>query len=283
MKLNLKTLVFRALVLTSTLVFTSCEGEFDDLFGEWSRPGSSEEKVLGAALKEGAIISYTIIENGDEKIITFQKEGDKYVLISPASTRMHDVQENKRYILDWDSDDDGSGNSGGTNNGGSGGGGTFVFNVIAADGTPALTVVTRVVDASTQVATYDDNYDLKGMTLNGQQLEQFNQALEKSKNGPKAKLTCTNPVLSITLSIPELGVTTWKDINYDGIKLESDANYNLVLTYKCKISDAADAEPEDVKFEVFYNNGESTVHSAITDLVGKPTRDYILARLMNRN
>ena len=276
---SFKSITTAAMLLVTTLVFTSCEGAFDDIFGEWSRPGSEDPYVLSSALKEGAIISYTIIENDAEKIITFQKEGDKYVLISPASTRMHDGKENKRYTLDWDSDDDGSGNSGGTNNGGSGGGGTFVFNVIAADGTPALTVVTRVVDASTQVATYDDHYDLKGMTLNGQQLEQFNQALEKSKNGPKAKLTCEkNPVLSITLSIPELGVTTWKDINYDGIKLESDANNTLVLTYKCKISDAADAEPE-----VYYNNGESTVPSAITDLVGKPTRDYILARLMNRN
>ena len=283
MKKIISKLMGGVLMFSLSMSLTSCEGALDDIFGEWSNPGSSEEKVLGAALKEGAIISYTIIENDDEKIITFQKEGDKYVLISPASTRMHDGKENKRYTLDWDSDDDGSGNSGGTNNGGSGGGGTFVFNVITTDGTPALTVVTRVVDASTQVATYDDNYDLKGMTLNGQQLEQFNQALEKSKNGPKAKLTCTNPVLSITLSIPELGVTTWKDINYDGIKLESDANNTLVLTYKCKISDAADAEPEDVKFEVYYNNGESTVPSAITDLVGKPTRDYILARLMNRN
>ena len=272
-----------AMLMASLFTLTSCEGTLDDVLGKWDRP-TPQQSELSSALKEGAIISYTIIENGDEKIITFQKEGDKYVLISPASTRVHDGKENKRYTLDWDSDDDGSGNSGGTNNGGSGGGGTFVFNVIAADGTPALTVVTRVVDASTQVATYDDNYDLKGMTLNGQQLEQFNQALEKSKNGPKAKLTCEkNPVLSITLSIPELGVTTWKDINYDGIKLESDANNTLVLTYKCKISDAADAEPEDVKFEVYYNNGESTVPSAITDLVGKPTRDYILARLMNRN
>ena len=278
---SFKSITTAAMLLVTTLVFTSCEGALDDIFGEWSRPGSSE-KVLGAALKEGAIISYTIIENGGEKIITFQKEGDKYVLISPASTRMHDGKENKRYTLDWDSDDDGSGNSGDTNNGGSGGGGTFVFNVIAADGTPALTVVTRVVDASTQVATYDDHYDLKGMTLNGQQLEQFNQALEKSKNGPKAKLTCTNPVLSITLSIPELGVTTWKDINYDGIKLESDAKNTLVLTYKCKINDA-DAEPEDVKFGVSYNNGVSIVPSAITDLVGKPTRDYILERQVNRN
>ena len=279
---SFKSITTAAMLLVTTLVFTSCEGAFDDIFGEWSRPGSSE-KVLGAALKEGAIISYTIIENDAEKIITFQKEGDKYVLISPASTRMHDGKENKRYTLDWDSDDDGSGNSGDTNNGGSGGGGTFVFNVIAADGTPALTVVTRVVDASTQVATYNDNYDLKGMTLNGQQLEQFNQALEKSKNGPKAKLTCEkNPVLSITLSIPELGVTTWKDINYDGIKLESDAKNTLVLTYKCKINDA-DAEPEDVKFGVSYNNGVSIVPSAITDLVGKPTRDYILERQVNRN
>ena len=283
MKKIISKLMGGVLLFSLSMSLTSCEGALDDILGEWSRPGSSEEKVLGAALKEGAVVSYTIIENGVEKVITFQKEGGKYVLISPASTRMHAVQENKRYTFDWGSDDDGSSNNGGTNNGGSGGGGTFVFNVIAADGTPALTVVTRVVDASTQIATYDDNYDLKGMTLNGQQLEQFNQALEKSKNGPKAKLTCTNPVLSITLSIPELGVTTWKDINYDGIKLESGANNDLILTYKCKTSDAADAVPEDVNFEVYYNNGESIVPSAITDLVGKPSRDYILARLMNRN
>ena len=86
-----------------------------------------------------------------------------------------------------------------------------------------------------------------------------------------------------TLVFRALVLTSTLVFNYDGIKLESDANYNLVLTYKCKISDAADAEPEDVKFEVYYNNGESTVPSAITDLVGKPTRDYILARLMNIN
>ena len=283
MKKIISKLMGGVFLFSLSMSLTSCEGALDDILGEWSRPGSEDPYVLSAALKEGALVSYTIIENGVEKVITFQKEGGKYVLISPASTRMHDVQENKRYTFDWNSDDDGSGNNGGTNNGGSGGGGTFVFNVITADGTPALTVVTRVVDASTQIATYNDNYDLKGMTLNGQQLEQFNQALEKSKNSPKAKLKCTNPVLNITLSIPELGVTTWKDINYDGIKLESDANNTLILTYKCKISDAADAEPEDVKFEVYYNNGESIVPSAITDLVGKPSRDYILARLMNRN
>ena len=256
-----------------SMSLTSCEGALDDIFGEWSRPGSSE-KVLGAALKEGAIISYTIIEKGDEKIITFQKEGDKYVLISPASTRMHDGKENKRYTLDWDSDDDGSGNSGGTNNGGSGGGGTFVFNVITTDGTPALTVVTRVADAFTQIATYNENYDLKGMTLNGQQQEQFNQALEKSKSGPKAELTCTNPVLSITLSIPELGVTTWKDINYDGIKLESDANNTLVLTYKCKVDPNPDLQ--DVKFEVSYDNEGNRDLSTINDLVGVPSKKYYL-------
>ena len=169
MKLSFKHLLSAALLMAMPLTFTSCEGALDDIFGEWSRPGSEDPYVLSAALKEGALVSYTIIEKGVEKIITFQKEGDKYVLISPASTRVHDGKENKRYTLDWDSDDDGSGNSGGTNNGGSGGGGTFVFNVITTDGTPALTVVTRVVDASTQVATYDDNYDLKGMTLNGQQ------------------------------------------------------------------------------------------------------------------
>ena len=55
MKLNLKTLVFRALVLTSTLVFTSCEGALDDIFGEWSRPtpgGGSTVSVTGISLDQ---------------------------------------------------------------------------------------------------------------------------------------------------------------------------------------------------------------------------------------
>jgi hypothetical protein len=41
MKLSFKSLVFRALVLTSTLVFTSCEGALDDIFGEWDKPAAS--------------------------------------------------------------------------------------------------------------------------------------------------------------------------------------------------------------------------------------------------
>lgn len=272
MKLLFKHLMCAALLIAMPLTFTSCNVKDNPL-------ESSEVQGLIAALQEGAVVSYTIMENGVEKTITFKKEGGKFVLksVSPATTRMHDVQENKRYVLDWGSDDDGSGNSGGTNNGGSGGGGTFVFNVYAPDGTPALTVVTRVADAFTQIATYNENYDLKGMTLNGQQQEQFNQALEKSKSGPKAELTCTRPVsLSIVISIPNLGVTTWKDINYDGIKLESNANNNLILTYKCIISDAANAEPEDVKFEVSYDNEGYRDLSTINDLVGVPSKKYYL-------
>ncbi len=269
MKLLFKHLMCAALLIAMPLTFTSCNVKDNPL-------ESSEVQGLIAALQEGAVVSYTIMENGVEKTITFKKEGGKFVLksVSPATTRMHDVQENKRYILDWDSDDDGSGNSGGTNNGGSGGGGTFVFNVYAADGTPALTVVTRVADAFTQIATYNENYDLKGMTLNGQQQEQFNQALEKSKSGPKAELTCTNPVLSITISIPNLGVTTWKDINYEGIKLESDANNNLILTYKCKVDPNPDLQ--DVKFEVSYDNEGYRDLSTINDLVGVPSKKYYL-------
>ena len=273
MKLLFKHLMCAALLIAMPLTFTSCNVKDNPL-------ESSEVQGLIAALQEGAVVSYTIIENGVEKTITFKKEGGKYVLksVSPATTRRYDVQENKRYVLDWGDDDGGSGNGGGTNNGGSGGGGTLVLNVYAADGTPALTVVTRVADASTQIATYNENYDLKGMTLNGQQQEQFNQALEKSKNGPKAELICDNThyPFSITISIPNLGITTWKDINYDGIKLESDANNNLFLTYKCKDQSDANAVAQDVKFQVFYKNEGSPVMSKINDLVGVPSKKYFL-------
>ena len=108
-------------MLMSIIIFTSCEGALDDIFGEWSRPGSEDPYVLSAALKEGALVSYTIIENGVEKVITFKRVGNEYVLITPASTRKHDQGEASRYWMDFEPGGGGSGGSGGTSDGGSSG------------------------------------------------------------------------------------------------------------------------------------------------------------------
>ena len=37
---SLKSISAAAMLLVTSLVFTSCEGAFDDIFGEWSRPGT---------------------------------------------------------------------------------------------------------------------------------------------------------------------------------------------------------------------------------------------------
>ena len=45
-----------------------------------------------------------------------------------------------------------------------------------------------------------------------------------------------------------------------------------------KSNNAADAEPEDVKFGVYYKNGEENKWSTINNLVGKPSMNYGLER-----
>ena len=48
MKHSLKSILAAGMLLTTTLVFTSCEGALDDIFGEWSRPTPTEAPTEGS-------------------------------------------------------------------------------------------------------------------------------------------------------------------------------------------------------------------------------------------
>lgn len=78
-------------MLAMPLMLTSCEGMFDDIFGEWSRPGSKEEALanLSSALEEGALVTITYTIDGVEYTSTFKKVGDEYIEQStaPAASR----------------------------------------------------------------------------------------------------------------------------------------------------------------------------------------------------
>ena len=216
MKQLFRTIVSGAFLLMSIIIFTSCEGALDDIFGEWSRPGSEDPYVLSAALKEGALVSYTIIENGVEKVITFKRVGNEYVLITPASTRKHDQGEASRYWMDFEP---GGGGSGGTSDGGSsgggtgvdaGGGGSLVLTVNAEDETPALVAVTQIADASTQVAKYKDNYEVKKITWEGEKKAPEGKLVLPAKH--KAILIWGDPDApnyKMELPISILGLTRW--------------------------------------------------------------------------
>ena len=85
MKLNLKTLVFRALVLTSTLVFTSCEGALDDILGEWSRPtpggGSSSDETTPTM--KATPLTFEVLTDGT--ITVTNPKGDMYYKINDGA------------------------------------------------------------------------------------------------------------------------------------------------------------------------------------------------------
>ena len=289
MKQLFRTIVSGAFLLMSITVFTSCEGALDDIFGEWSRPGSEDPYVLSAALKEGALVSYTIIENGVEKVITFKRVGNEYVLITPASTRKHDQGEASRYWMDFEP---GSGGSGGTSDGGSsggdtdvdaGGGGSLVLHVNAEDGTPALVAVTQIADASTQVAKYKDNYEVKKITCEGEKKAPEEKLVLPAKH--KAILIWGDPDApnyKMELPISILGLTRWINLASSRyFNFTTAAGSELVLIIPIKNESGV---VENLKFYISNDENEEIDYSThnwvyIADVV--EDRTYFLAPLEN--
>lgn len=266
MKQLFRTIVCGAFLLMSIIIFTSCEGALDDIFGEWSRPGSEDPYVLSAALKEGALVSYTIIENGVEKVITFKRVGNEYVLISPASTRSHDRVPPRKYILDWVND-------GGA---GTGGGGSLVLTVNADDETPALKAVTQIADASTQVAKYKEGYELNKMDVKSRDGKaKYVQAADRLEFHPCAVLKWAedpnDSPLEIKLDIPNNGKPQWFEYA-DLLNLSTNKYSQIYITTQIKNESE---EIEDVKFKVYnIDNSGNEVRSLYFDYV--EARTYIL-------
>lgn len=89
MKQSFRHFLGSLLMLALPLLLTSCEGMFDDILGEWSRPGSKEAILsnLSSALEEGALVTITYTIDGVEYTSTFKRVGDKFIEQTPASTR----------------------------------------------------------------------------------------------------------------------------------------------------------------------------------------------------
>ena len=100
MKALFMTSMLPVMMLMAAVTLTSCEGTLDDIFGEWSRPGSQPTKEellsdLSSALEDGAIVSITYTIDGVEYTSTFKynKTDDEYIeqsTTSPAGTRTFD-------------------------------------------------------------------------------------------------------------------------------------------------------------------------------------------------
>ena len=91
------------MMLMAAVTLTSCEGTLDDIFGEWSRPGSqpTKEEVLdnlSSALEDGAIVTITYTIDGVEYTSTFKRVGDEY--IEQSTTPAAGAMTRSDWILD---------------------------------------------------------------------------------------------------------------------------------------------------------------------------------------
>ena len=62
MKHSLKSILAAGLLLTTTLVFTSCDGAFDDIFGEWDKPAANTNTNTDSSTESS--ITYRVYTSG---------------------------------------------------------------------------------------------------------------------------------------------------------------------------------------------------------------------------
>ncbi len=103
MKALSMTSMLPVMMLMAAVTLTSCEGTLDDIFGEWSRPGSqpTKEEVLdnlSSALEDGAIVTITYTIDGVEYTSTFKRVGDEY--IEQSTTPAAGAMTRSDWILD---------------------------------------------------------------------------------------------------------------------------------------------------------------------------------------
>ena len=94
---SFKSITTAAMLLVTTLVFTSCEGALDDIFGEWSRPGTvtsisltstTQTLVVGEA---DVTLTYTIEpDNAIDKTVTWSSDNTAVATVD-ATGRVHAV------------------------------------------------------------------------------------------------------------------------------------------------------------------------------------------------
>ncbi len=102
-----------AILLVSAHVFTSCEGAFDDIFGEWSRPGtvtsiSLTSTTLTLVVGEADVtLSFTLKpDNAIDKTVTWSSDNTAVATVD-ATGRVHAVAEGTATITATANDDSG--------------------------------------------------------------------------------------------------------------------------------------------------------------------------------
>ena len=99
MKKSFRSISTAAMLLVTTLVFTSCEGVFDDIFGEWDKPGSVTsisltKTTLSLVVGEADVtLTYTIEPaNATDKTATWSSDNTAVATVDETG-KVHAVAE----------------------------------------------------------------------------------------------------------------------------------------------------------------------------------------------
>lgn len=99
MKKSIRSISTAAMLLVTTLVFTSCEGVFDDIFGEWDKPGSVTsisltKTTLSLVVGEADVtLTYTIEPaNATDKTVIWNSDNTAVATVNEIG-KVHAVAE----------------------------------------------------------------------------------------------------------------------------------------------------------------------------------------------
>ena len=113
MKKSFRSISTAAMLLVTTLVFTSCEGAFDDIFGEWDKPGSVTsisltKTTLSLVVGEADVtLTYTIEPaNATDNTVTWSSDNTAVATVD-ATGRVHAVAVGTAIITATANDDSG--------------------------------------------------------------------------------------------------------------------------------------------------------------------------------
>lgn len=175
MKKSIHSILMSAMLMALPMMLTSC----DELIGELDNIGTEDTRVLAAALKEGAVITYTYTKNDVEYTVTFVKEGDKYVLQNQPSTRADDGVETDRYSLATESRSSSKSNNQTKE--------SLInqlnFRVYKNDGAEiAFDFRTNIADGTSTMVRYDGRYGITGMTVNKGSIPEVKKGIDDLNN-----------------------------------------------------------------------------------------------------
>lgn len=265
-----------AMLLATPMMLTSC----DELIGELDNIGTEDTRVLAAALKEGAVITYTYTKSDVEYTVSFVKEGDKYVLQNQPSTRVNSRDEARKVEL-WGVPDNSDTSDPTPSNLGS----YHALSFRVYEPELALDLRTNVADGTSTMVCYDSHFGIKDMTVNYLGFPNVNKGIKNINNAvknnqvarfkyivpPEGEGEVGRALLSFSMPVFSDGVSWGAFIrDYNDFIINGNVTNNPLILFETALATSIK------KFKIIPLNseGEAVEPVRYDDKVGKPSFNY---------